>query len=102
MMKDCIESRFSAIRKNVDQQSNQTLDFAVSVILAKGGFIDKPINHTKKHLEHFNAYLTEKHSGNYQQYKHISELNPEIFYFHHGLRFADKKILDYIKTRIMD
>ena len=26
-------------------------------------------------------------------------MSPEIFYFHHGLRFADKKILDYIKNK---
>ena len=48
---------------------------------------------------YFRKGFTEKRSGKYKQYKQIYELNPEIFYFHHRLRFADKKVLDYIKNK---
>ena len=53
----------------------------------------RPTNYMFHHQDN---YFNELHS--YSKYN-VSYHNPEVFYFRHGLRFANQKILEYIKNK---
>lgn len=49
--------------------------------------------------EHEQHWLSEKPQIMKKYNIRSDYICPEVFYFHHGLRFADRKILDYIKDK---
>lgn len=97
--------KFNTLRKNLDDRSNKVLDYAIRCIqreaflksfMCRGDRIKFSEQHRKHELlqkKEMEKQISDK------TYPGISYLAPEVFYFHHGLRFANKQILNYIKNK---
>lgn len=87
----------------MNDRSNKILDYAIHCIqreafLKSFVFSGDKITFSEQHRKHKSFWEKEKKLLQ-KTYLGISCLFPEVFYFHHGLRFADKRIVDYIKNR---
>ena len=97
--------KFNTLRKNLDDKSNKVLDYAIHCIqreafLKSPVFSEGQITFSEQHRKHELLWEKERKKQILEKtYPGIPHLAPEVFYFHHGLRFADKRILDYIKNK---
>ena len=104
MFREYVEKKFNSLRKGSDKQSNEVLDYAVNCLMCESAFRNflesKRINFPEFHRKHELLWKSEKKEKNLTQaYPGIPYLAPEVFYFHHGLRFGDKRIADYVKNK---
>ena len=100
-----VKPKFKQLHKNLDENSKKVIDYVEKSV------VNYPIKRICK-FENLDLQFPEHH----QQYKkdwerevckEISErynldgdrIAPEIFYFHHGLRFANEKIKNYIRDK---
>lgn len=106
MYRESLLYKIMDLKDDVNEQSSSVLDYVHSCI-DKALFwnfpsakIALPEHQYKYQKEWFENLESTKRKYNLLGIKGIF---PEVLYFHHGLRFANKKILDYVKTRdIMD
>ena len=105
MFREYAETKIAPLRRGVDTRSNEVLDYVITSLLYtrfyKNSVTEKiDISFPENHAEHAKRYYAEQSSIERKYdlcgyYEHT----PEIFYFHHGLRFANPKVLEYIKDK---
>lgn len=101
-----LDTKFAPLRRNLDKNSNEVLDYAKQAMLyqfflKKIRFEDVDCRFPENHRVHYKKFREEysKIEKSYSLEDDGRDFPPEVFYFHHGLRFADKKILNYIKDK---
>ncbi|MCR4623659.1 MAG: FkbM family methyltransferase [Alphaproteobacteria bacterium] len=100
-----VKPKFEQLRKNLDKNSKEIINYVEKSV------INYPVKRICK-FENLNLRFPESHQqykNNWEKdvYKKVSKkynldgcgIDPEIFYFHHGLKFANKKIKNYIKDK---
>ena len=103
MFREYATKKFNSLRNGLDTCSNQVLDYAMDCVQYEA-FSKELISDDFKircpefHYKHKLRWEDEKQNFS-KKYFGISDFTPEVFYFHHGLRFADKRILNYIKNK---
>lgn len=104
MFKNYANQKFSPLRIGVNKQSNQILDHMIDMMIYQKFLKGHPYVETKLSLpiymqKHGKKWVKEKNELKKIINLDGEELGPEAFYFHHGLRFANAKIRDYIKNK---
>ncbi len=109
----CIESeifrnyanqKFRPLRIGINEQSNEVLDYMIDAMIYQEFLKEHPYIETKLALP---KYLQKRKKEWTQEKNKLEktinldgeELGSEVFYFHHGLRFANAKIHDYVRNR---
>ncbi|MBQ3564964.1 MAG: FkbM family methyltransferase [Alphaproteobacteria bacterium] len=105
MITEHVKPKFKQLRKNLDKNSREVIDYVEKSV------VDYPVKRicTFEHLDLQFPEYHKQHKNNWEKeiYKKVSQkynldgdgIASEVFYFHHGLRFASKKIKDYIKNK---
>ena len=98
------KKKIDSLRKGLDTKSNEVLDYVLRSMqyenYFKGLCWEKfEIAFPTYQYEHEQHWLSEKPQIMKKYNIRSDYICPEVFYFHHGLRFADQKILDYIKDK---
>ena len=102
---ECTKPKFAKLRKNLDKTSKEVIDYVEKSITREPirritHFENSDISFPAYHQRHKEIWLKKEHSEACKRYNLDGDrIAPEIFYFHHGLRFASQKIKDYIKNK---
>ena len=105
MFREYAANKIAKLRQGLDAKSNEVLDYVLDAMVYtrfyKNSWWERGnISFPKDHIEHMNRWYAEfsliKNKYNLGGY---NEIVPEVFYFHHGLRFANPKVLNYIKDK---
>ncbi len=105
MLYGYVKQKIGKLRLNLDKTSNEVLDYVEKAIafdeVRRSSCFEKqpfefPLYHQQYRKDWEETELTEV-SKKYVLSKDL--LCPEVFYFHHGLKFANQKIKDYIKNK---
>ena len=98
------KKKIDSLRNGLNKDSNELLDYVLNTMkywkfFKNSRFEKYKLTFPAYQYEYEKCWLSE-HSKIGKIYNLASDLmTPEVFYFHHGLRFADQKILDYIKNK---
>jgi FkbM family methyltransferase len=97
--------RINDLKKDTDERSQEVLNFVLQCI--ENNFLERcyfekssPVSLPNYMLEHEEKWLSEKPvTINQPILLERKEIHPEASYFHHGLRFANQKIRDYVQHK---
>jgi FkbM family methyltransferase len=108
MFREYAEKKINDLKEGTDARSSEVLDYALKCMeymkfLKNVRFESVSLSLPDYQLVHEQNWEEERDSCK-KKYDLCGEWHaPEVFYFHHGLRLADQKILDHVRGRdIMD
>lgn len=98
------EKKLNSLRKGLDAESNEVLNYVLNALvyrnfLFKLRFEEHSISFPEYQYKHEKQWLMEKEEIEKKYDMDGEKHDPEVFYFHHGLRFANKKIQEYVKDK---
>ena len=104
IFRDYANKKFSPLRIGIDKQSNEILNYMIDTMAYQKFLKGHPYIETKLSLPMYMQKHKRKWRKEKNELKKIinldgEEAGPEVFYFHHGLRFANFKIRNYIKDK---
>lgn len=105
MFREYVARKINKLRKGLDAKSNEVLNYVLDAMVYtrfyKNSWWEKGnISFPKEHIEHMNRWYTEfPDIKSKYDLGGGNEIVPEVFYFHHGLRFTNPKVLNYIKGK---
>ncbi len=105
MFREYASKKLDKLRIGLDSESNAVLDYVLDAMIytrfLKGLYLEKTkLEVPKSYNEHLDNWKLEFETlKNKFQLPRGAGFAPEVFYFHHGLRFADKRIKNYIRNK---
>ncbi len=105
VIREYVKPKFQQLHKNLDENSKEVIDYVEKSIANYAvkqmcKFENLDLQFPKYHQQHKKNWEKELHKEVSKKYNLDGDrIAPEIFYFHHGLKFANKKIKDYIKGK---
>ncbi|MDR2268299.1 MAG: FkbM family methyltransferase [Holosporaceae bacterium] len=101
---DYAQKQINALKHGLDTHSCEVLDYVLKCMeyerfLKYASFMPRAFSFPKFHAFHLDKWEKELASLNEIYGVFRGEIGSEIFYFHHGLRFANKKIQNYVRNR---
>lgn len=100
-----VKEKLDRLRLNLDKTSNEVLDYVEKAITYDevrrvSNFENLAFQFPLYHQQHRKIWKEKEQSEVNKKYNLLGcLLSPEVFYFHHGLRFANQKIKNYIKNK---
>ena len=105
MFHEHVKQKLDQLRLNLDKASNEVLDYVEKVIAYEevkriSSFENLDLMFPLDHQQHEKNWKEREQQEANKKYNLLGcLLTPEVFYFHHGLRFDSQKIRDYIKNK---
>lgn len=96
--------KLDILKKNLDKKSIAVLDYALDCMeyerfYRHAAFEENHLSLPAYQLEHEEKWQIEKKNIKHKYDLCGNDLSPEVFYFHHGLRFTNEKVKNYIKDK---
>jgi FkbM family methyltransferase len=102
MYSESLQRNMILLKNGVDEESSSVLDYVYACI-NNAMFWSVPFTKNaipRRQYEYEKCWKKERKTVKKQYVERgIKGVSPEIFYFHHGLRFANEKMLVYIKDK---
>jgi FkbM family methyltransferase len=105
MFHDYATEKINVLKQDTDKRSHEVLDYVLKCMengrfLKHARFEPKIISFPSFHRKHLTKCAKEcSHWGGTYGVACGNGGGTEVFYFHHGLRFANKKIQNYVRDR---
>ncbi len=95
-----IAERIARLKSNLDEQSIDCLDYSIRhMVEALTIQYINPEDLSKEQRENIDKYMLDR--KNYSRYRlKPGKYLPEVFYYHHGLRFCSDSVRKYVANKI--